>query len=51
MHLEQQFLKPQHFRKFKRAIVWGRDSKQLQEELPHIENEMGIWIHWLDKNA
>ena len=51
MHLKQQFLKPQHFRKFKRGIVWGRDSKQLQEELPHIENEMGIWIQRLDKNA
>jgi len=31
--------------------VWGTDSEQLQQELPHVEKEMGIRIQRLDERA
>ena len=50
-HREQQILKPQHFGKFQIAVLWGTDSEQLQQELPHVEKEMGIRIQKLDEKA
>ena len=50
-HCEKQILKPHHFGKFQIAVVWGPDSEQLQQELSHIEKEMGIRIQKLDGKA
>jgi len=50
-HREQQILKPQHFGKFQIAVAWGTDSEQLQQELPHMEKEIGIRIERLDEKA
>ena len=50
-HHEQQILQPKHFGKFQIAVVWGTDSEQLQQELPHMEKEIGIRIQRLDEKA
>ena len=31
--------------------MWGTDSEQLQQELPHVEKEMSIRIQRLDEKA
>ena len=50
-HREHNILKPQQLGKFQMADVWGTDSEQLQQELPHVEKEMGIRIQMLDEKA
>ena len=36
VYREQQILKPQDFGKFQIVVVWETDSKQIQQELPHM---------------
>ena len=50
-HREQQILKSQHLRKFPIAVEWETDSQQLQQELPHMEKEIGIRIERLDEKG
>jgi len=51
LHREQQILKPQHLGKFEIAVVWGTDSELLQQELAHVEKEIGIQIQSLNGKA
>jgi len=47
---EQQILQPKHFRKFQITIVWGSKVQQLQQGLPQMEREIGIWVQRLSED-
>jgi len=50
-HREQQILQPKHFGKFQIALVWGSNAEQLQQGLPQMEKEIGIWVQRLSEHA
>jgi len=50
-HREQQMLQPKHFGKFQITVVCGSNAKQLQQELPQMEREMGIRVQRLSEDS
>ena len=50
-HHEQQILKPKNFTKYQIAVIWGSGSQQLQQVLPQAEEELGIRVQRLFKEA
>ena len=50
-HRKDQILQPKYYGKFEIAVVCGSNAEQLQQELPQMEREMGIWVQRLSEGS